>query len=68
MKVPDPFILIFNLIRNGEMQKIPYLLIIGEKEEKINSIAVRDRRKGDLGPMKINKFIEKIKKEVEERK
>ena len=55
-------------IRNGELQKIPYLLIVGEKEEKDNSVSVRDRKKGDLGPIKVNKFIEKIKKETEERK
>ena len=55
-------------IRNGEIQKIPYLLIIGEKEEKIDSVAVRDRKKGNLGPIKTNKFIEDIKKEIEERK
>ncbi|MBU1292028.1 threonine--tRNA ligase [Patescibacteria group bacterium] len=55
-------------IRNGQIQKIPYLLIVGEKEEKVDSIAVRDRTKGDLGLMKINKFIEKIKKEIEEKK
>ena len=55
-------------IRNGQLQKIPYLLIIGEKEEKIDSVAVRDREKGDLGPVKINKFIEDIKREIKERK
>jgi len=54
-------------IRNGELQKIPYLLIVGEKEKKIDSVAVRDRKKGDLGPVKINKFIEDIKKEIKER-
>ncbi|MBU2473049.1 threonine--tRNA ligase, partial [Patescibacteria group bacterium] len=48
-------------IREGELQKIPYLLIVGEKEEKSNSIAVRNRKKGNLGPLKVNKFIEKIK-------
>ncbi len=51
-------------IREGELQKIPYLLIIGAKEQKSNSVAVRHRKKGDLGPMKINRFIEKIKEEV----
>ena len=51
-------------IREGELQKIPYLLIIGEKEQKANSVAVRDRKKGDLGPLKVNKFIEKIKEEI----
>ncbi|MBU1136868.1 threonine--tRNA ligase [Patescibacteria group bacterium] len=52
-------------IRQGELQKIPYLLIVGEKEQKAKSVAVRDRKKGDLGPVKIDKFIEKIKEEVE---
>jgi threonyl-tRNA synthetase len=55
-------------IREGELQKIPYLLIVGEKERRTDSIAVRDRKKGDLGPMKINKFIEKIKEEIEKKK
>jgi len=55
-------------IRNGQLQKIPYLLIVGQKEEKVNSVAVRDRVKGDIGPVKINKFIEQIKKEIEEKK
>ncbi|NQV00515.1 MAG: threonine--tRNA ligase [Parcubacteria group bacterium] len=54
-------------IREGEMQKIPYLLIVGEKEQKAGSVAVRDREKGDLGPMKTNKFIEKIKEEIEKK-
>jgi len=46
-------------IREGEMQKIPYMLIIGDKEIKSKSISVRHREKGDIGLMKINKFIKK---------
>jgi len=55
-------------IREGELQKIPYLLIVGEKEQKNDSVAVRDREKGDLGQMKTNKFIEKLKLEIEKKK
>jgi len=55
-------------IREGELQKIPYLLIIGEKEQKAKSIAVRDREKGDLGIMKTDKFIEKITEEIKDKK
>ena len=55
-------------IREGETQKIPYLLIVGEKEEKSKTIAPRQRQKGNLGAMRIGKFIEKIRKEVEEKK
>jgi|TARA_Y100000031_G_scaffold151069_1_gene191577 threonyl-tRNA synthetase len=55
-------------IRNGQLQKIPYLLIVGAKEQKAKSVAVRDRKKGDLGPIKIEKFIEKIKHEIGNKK
>ncbi len=51
-------------IRAAEMQKIPYLLVIGDKEIEAESVAVRKRSDGDLGPMKIDKFLEKIKDEI----
>ncbi|MEK7160841.1 MAG: threonine--tRNA ligase, partial [Patescibacteria group bacterium] len=54
-------------IRAGEQQKIPYILIIGDKEIAATTVAVRQRGKGDLGPVKIEKFIEKIAKEIEEK-
>jgi len=47
-------------IREGELQKIPFLLIIGDKEEKEGNIAVRERGKGDTGRKEIEKFIEEI--------
>jgi len=52
-------------IRHAETQKSPYILIIGEREEKSKQISVRQRNKGDLGTMTINKFIDKIKQEIE---
>ena len=55
-------------IREGELQKIPYLLVVGDKEISSDSVAVRQRSKGDLGPMKMDKFIEKIEKEIKEKK
>ncbi len=55
-------------IRDGEMQKIPYLLIVGDKEMNSDSVAVRERGKGDLGPMKMEKFIEKIIDEIANKK
>ncbi|MFA5392418.1 MAG: threonine--tRNA ligase [Candidatus Paceibacterota bacterium] len=51
-------------IREAEMQKIPYILVIGDKEEKNEVIAVRKRGKGDLGTMKLEKFLEIIHKET----
>lgn len=47
-------------IREAEMQKIPYLIVVGEKEKKENSVAVRERGKGDIGSLKIDKLIEKV--------
>ncbi len=55
-------------IRDGEMQKIPYLLVVGDKEQTSDSVAVRERGKGDLGPMKLSEFIEKIKEEIVNKK
>ena len=51
-------------IRDGEVQKIPYLLIIGDKEIKANAVAVRDRQKGDSGAAALDKFTAKILKEI----
>ncbi len=50
-------------IREGEIQKIPYLVVVGEKEEKRKSVRVRKREKGDLGEMKLKDFLEKLKEE-----
>lgn len=55
-------------IREAEMQKIPYLLVIGDKEVDTKSVAVRKRSEGDIGQIKIDKFIEKIKKEIKDKK
>lgn len=52
-------------IRNGEMQKIPYLLVVGDKEIKEKSVAVRCREKGDVGQMKIEKFVQKAKEQID---
>jgi len=55
-------------IREGEIKKIPYLLVVGDKEIQTNSVRVRQRGKGDIGAIKFNKFIEKIKTEIEKKK
>lgn len=55
-------------IREGELQKIPYLLIVGDKEVKSKSAAVRKYGKGDLGAVKFKKFLEQIKKEIADKK
>ncbi|MGB9681294.1 MAG: threonine--tRNA ligase [Minisyncoccia bacterium] len=52
-------------IREGEILKIPYLIIIGEKEENQKMVSIRKRKKGDLGQMPLERFLELLKKEKE---
>ena len=55
-------------IRDAEKQKTPYMLVVGDKESKSNSVAVRSRGSRDIKDMEVKKFIDRIKKEVEEKK
>jgi threonyl-tRNA synthetase len=55
-------------IREGELQKIPYLLVIGDKEIKSKSVRVRERKKGDIGKMGLTKFLKRVKMEIEGKK
>lgn len=48
-------------IREAEMQKIPYILVIGEKEAAAETVAVRERGQGDKGQVKLESFLESIK-------
>lgn len=51
-------------IREAQMQKIPYMLVIGDKEIESGSVGVRSRKDGDLGAMKKEDFIAKLDEEV----
>lgn len=55
-------------VRDAQLEKVPYMLVVGDKEEKADSVAVRKRSGEDLGGKKLNEFISTIKKEIEERK
>ena len=55
-------------IREAEMKKIPFMLVIGEKEMKGKKVAVRTRGNKDLGTMAIKRFSEKIQEEIEKKK
>lgn len=52
-------------IREAQMKKIPYMLILGENESASGLISVRSRDKGDLGSAELDKFIADIKEEVD---
>jgi len=51
-------------IRESETQKIPYMLIIGEKEQTAGNISVRKHKEGDKGSLSINEFIDNITEEI----
>ena len=54
-------------IREAQMQKIPYMLVIGDKEAESGAVAVRTRTGEDLGAMPMDAFLAKIGKEISER-
>ena len=53
-------------IREAQLDKIPYMIIIGDKEAADNVVAVRSRKDGDLGTMTLEEFMAKIQKEVDD--
>ncbi|HBL81263.1 MAG TPA: threonine--tRNA ligase [Clostridiales bacterium] len=54
-------------IREAQLEKVPYMLIIGEKETETGSVSVRSRKDGDLGQMEKAEFIEKILQEIKDK-
>ena len=55
-------------IREAQVQKVPYMLVAGDKEIESRSVAVRHREQGDLGALSLNSFVDKIKEEINEKK
>ncbi|MFR1972045.1 MAG: threonine--tRNA ligase [Clostridia bacterium] len=51
-------------IREAQLQKVPYMLIVGDKEEASGEVGVRNRKDGDLGAMKLEDFVSKIDSEI----
>lgn len=52
-------------IREAQMEKVPYMLIIGDKEVETGTVSVRSRSKGSFGTMKLDEFKELLLKEIE---
>lgn len=52
-------------IRETQLQKVPYMLVIGDKEIESNSVSVRSHKKGELGAIKIDDFIKTVIEEIE---
>lgn len=53
-------------IREAQLKKIPYMLVIGERERNDGTISVRVRGQGDIGAMKVEELVERIEKETSE--
>ena len=51
-------------IREAQLEKVPYMLIVGEKEQAEGAVSVRDRKEGDTGSVKLNEFIDTILNKV----
>ena len=51
-------------IREAQLSKVPYMLIIGDKEVESNAVGIRSREQGDLGGKDVNEFIAQIKEEI----
>ena len=54
-------------IRDAQLQKIPYMLIVGAKEAEAGTVSVRHRSRGDLGPKPLAEVVDALQKEVESR-
>src|SRR5690606_17995824 len=54
-------------IRDTELYKVPYMLVVGEKEMNENQVAVRRQGKGDAGVKGVDDFVDSIMKEIEEK-
>ena len=51
-------------IREAQLEKVPYMILVGDKDIESNTVSVRDRRDGDIGSMSIEEFISKINEEI----
>jgi threonyl-tRNA synthetase len=54
-------------IREAEVRKVPYMLVVGDQEERAGQVAVRRHREGDQGPFAVDDFIERARDEIERR-
>ena len=54
-------------IRQAQLEKIPYMLVIGDKEIEAGAVAVRSRKDGDLGTTEVGDLLSKLKKEIDDK-
>ena len=54
-------------IRSAQLEKVPYMVIVGDKDIENNTISIRSRKEGEIGAMKVQDFITAIVEEIEEK-
>jgi len=54
-------------IRGAELEKIPYMLVVGEKEITAGAVSVRSKKSGSLGVVKVEEFVKKVKEEIDKK-
>jgi threonyl-tRNA synthetase len=52
-------------IRNAQTRQVPYMLVVGEREQQDGAVAVRERRQGDMGAESLEAFIARLAEEVD---
>lgn len=52
-------------IREAQLEKVPYMILVGDKDIENNTVSVRDRREGDIGAMSLEEFIAKAVEEID---
>ena len=52
-------------IREAQLQKVPYMLVVGDKEKEAGTVSVRSRKEGDMGAMDADAFLKKMQEEIE---
>jgi len=55
-------------IREYELEKIPRLVIVGEREAKENSVSIRSKSRGNIGEMPVDEFLDMITEEIKNKK
>ena len=55
-------------IREGELRKAPYMLVVGDKEAEAGQVAVRRHREGDLGALDVDEFATRARSEIDSKK
>jgi threonyl-tRNA synthetase len=54
-------------IRDAELRKVPYMLVVGDREQESDEVALREHRRGDTGSVPVSAFVERVQHEVQTR-